>query len=441
MRKFLFLLNLILIASFLFISIGGAKEEAKLLGCVIRVNSEIIYPNEFNIINVFEDRSLFIQLRVEGDVKDLFLIILDYKIPLNYNKNSGFYEAKLDFKNFKDLKREKRIPLYFQLNSSKEKLFDLQIRKPGFIYDKKSRERIKNGIATLFKFDKESDSWILWDGSSFGEKNPQDIAKGYGFLIPKGRYYLEIKAKGYEPWRQEFNIGRQTFINSSVELSPFSISSFIFSLYKNRLKGFVFLFIFLFSFYFFYQFFKPHKRKQGYTFYRRKLDFILKFVFLGILILISLFYLPGFLNLEKPPQWISWAEEEEEKIFKFKLPDLSGKIYKTEDFKGKEFIVVFLPSWHPLAFDQLLIFDSLPEDLKEKIILIAIEKKEMVEDFLTHSEISLNQLILLDEKGNLIKEYKINIFPFAFFIEKSGRIKSSYKGILTEEIIKERLEG
>jgi len=78
-----------------------------------------------------------------------------------------------------------------------------------------NNQRLSDSPISLF-----AESGQLWDSSGFGENNPQntDINGLYGWMVPNGKYHLEIKKEGYfDRVTPNFNIGNNV-INSSWQL-------------------------------------------------------------------------------------------------------------------------------------------------------------------------------------------------------------------------------
>ena len=120
----------------------------------------------------------------------------------------------------------------------------------------------------------------------------------------------------------------------------------------------------------------------------------------------------------------------------FTLFDLNGEEKKLSDYKGKAIILNFWTTWSPISQDQTAILDSYYKKVKDdqNLAFLAInsqEDKSVISGFIRRGEYSLP--VWLDEKGEAGELYKISILPITFFIDKNGRVKDVYIGVLSEE--------
>ena len=70
-------------------------------------------------------------------------------------------------------------------------------------------------------FDKDINSWFLWDGQAFNQSNPQTTnALGeYGFLVPPGTHRLEIAKTDFEPAASnEFELTKNSLVSINIPL-------------------------------------------------------------------------------------------------------------------------------------------------------------------------------------------------------------------------------
>lgn len=127
----------------------------------------------------------------------------------------------------------------------------------------------------------------------------------------------------------------------------------------------------------------------------------------------------------------------------FELADIKGERIKLGAHQNKIIIIAFWTTWNPASQDQIVILESYYQEIKDKedIVLLTInnqEDKTVVSNFISRGEYVLP--VLLDQDGEIGELYKINILPTTFFINKEGRVKETYIGILNKEQIKNKVE-
>lgn len=91
----------------------------------------------------------------------------------------------------------------------------------GYVYDRSSKARIANAEVTLFEKDNEG-QWKKWDASKYSQTNPQNTNRSgdYGFMTPKGTYYIQATAPGYKDYKSEELIVRTDPITLNIPLEP-----------------------------------------------------------------------------------------------------------------------------------------------------------------------------------------------------------------------------
>ncbi len=59
---------------------------------------------------------------------------------------------------------------------------------------------VSNGHVTVYYLDSLMKQFVLWDGASYGQTNPQPLQEngGYTVYLPAGTYYIDVAAPGYK---------------------------------------------------------------------------------------------------------------------------------------------------------------------------------------------------------------------------------------------------
>ncbi len=96
----------------------------------------------------------------------------------------------------------------------------------GYIYtptENNQQTRINKAEVSLYVLNQETNQFELWPGVKYNQENPQETDKTgeYMFLVPQGKYYLEVKAQGYQSYKSaEFEAREGDVIDQNVELLP-----------------------------------------------------------------------------------------------------------------------------------------------------------------------------------------------------------------------------
>jgi len=94
----------------------------------------------------------------------------------------------------------------------------------GYVYDNNSKAKIANAEVTLYEKDNEG-QWKKWDASKYSQANPQNTnrAGDYGFMTPKGTYYISSVAPGYKDYKSEELVVKSDPITLNIALDPVKI--------------------------------------------------------------------------------------------------------------------------------------------------------------------------------------------------------------------------
>jgi peroxiredoxin len=127
----------------------------------------------------------------------------------------------------------------------------------------------------------------------------------------------------------------------------------------------------------------------------------------------------------------------------FALFNIEGEEVKFSDYKDKIILLSFWTTWNPAALDQLVILESYYQEIKDSrdIVLLTInnqEDKSVVSNFIRRGKYLLP--VLLDEDGAVGELYEINTLPATYFINKEGKVKEIYIGVLSKEEINKKVE-
>jgi len=119
-----------------------------------------------------------------------------------------------------------RTTLFYEDGTIENLDTETLIDPKGYIYtpaQDNQQTRINRAAISLYVFNTETNQFELWSAAQYDQQNPQetDQTGEYEFLVPEGRYYLKVEAKGYQTFQSEaFQAKEGDFIHQSIKLSP-----------------------------------------------------------------------------------------------------------------------------------------------------------------------------------------------------------------------------
>jgi hypothetical protein len=262
----------------------------------------------------------------------------------------------------------------------------------GQVSDNQHKPLSKATIA-VYTYEPTAKDYLRWDSQAYGQENPQITSEsgGYHLYLPPGKYYIEIKAKGYRTARTSFfTLDQSLPINTSFNLEP------------------------------------PRKLHLG---------------------PIS-FDIPDFFDL---PSSIALIVPHPPDI-KNTLPSLVGR--ELPDFnltqgdmpftnftlRGKPSVLTFLSTWSPFTPDQLAIIRNLPgaDQLNiNEVVIFPQESVSSIEIFKKRGQYQTR--MVADPDGTLIEPFNLLSIPTHVFVNRKGIITEVKEGILNNQEIVDNL--
>jgi thiol-disulfide isomerase/thioredoxin len=115
---------------------------------------------------------------------------------------------------------------------------------------------------------------------------------------------------------------------------------------------------------------------------------------------------------------------------RFSLRDVSGKLHRLEDFRGKAVILNFMATWcGPCEAEVPILLKFAREHENDPLVIIGIDYDEpalRVARFVRGR--GIDYLVLVDEGGRVSDAYGVRGFPTTYFIDGNGLIRSAYVG-------------
>lgn len=125
----------------------------------------------------------------------------------------------------------------------------------------------------------------------------------------------------------------------------------------------------------------------------------------------------------------------------FTLLNLSGEEVSLSDYRGKTVMINFWATWCGFCKKEMPDMQRLSEENEDLVILAVdvMEEKSLVEDYIKEGGYDFE--VVLDEKGDVAKDYLVSAFPTSYFVDKDGILLGGVPGMLTWERMNEILDN
>lgn len=245
-----------------------------------------------------------------------------------------------------------------------------------------SGEAVNTGQVTVYYLDSLMGQFVLWDGASYGQTNPQQLAHdgGYTEYLPAGTYYIDVAAPGYK--------SLVTSIFSLTDAAPITTN---FALSRAR----------------------------------------------AIRIGSWLIPLPDFRQTTASVTiGASTAQSIQSPLVGHEFPYfklLSGdKSITSFDLRGKPTIITFVNTWMPDTTTQMAILNDVAK--KKDINVLVIVPQETVSSVAIFKERGgYTMPIVSDPDGDLVDPLNLHSLPTHVFVDRKGTITAIQSGVFNKE--------
>jgi len=263
--------------------------------------------------------------------------------------------------------------------TAERELNHIIVHKSGVIINAKNNQIITNARITVFYFDGITNEWVEWDGSSFGQKNPQysDQSGRYSFFLPAGEYFLKIEAKNYrQVLSSKIVLNKESIISDRIKLEPEPV--------------------------------------------------YLNFLFLPQQITVNPQQAVNDKFLYKTPN---------NQLADFKIEDLNDKdLSINKDFPKKK-IIIFISSWSSETVNQLSVIEKFQqENKKAELVLIGLQdSSSQFDSLLKRGRYDLEGYVSF--YGQVAEILNIKTLPEYYFINSDNKISYIYSGLINKETL------
>ena len=168
-----------------------------------------------------------------------------------------------------------------------------------------------------------------------------------------------------------------------------------------------------------------------------------------VVFLIGKSILPDFLGNTASDAETSFSINDEKLLDKkapdFDLPDNRGNRIKLAYLSNTPSILVFWSTWNTESADQIKILDDYLSNKKidnsifNIVAIDSMEDASIVKSFIKRGNYSVP--VAMDTSGYISNYYNVKSLPTTFFIDKDGIIKEIYTGVLSEDMIVDKVEN
>ena len=267
-------------------------------------------------------------------------------------------------------------------------LQNVSVFSPGTLTDRSSKKPVNKSSVTVYYLEPDSNSWTVWDGKSFGQNNPQatDSEGHFKFLLPPGKYYLEVKAKGYRTLVSDiFSFSKAQVVVADFALKP-----------AWRLGPFIFSWLL------------PTTGKVE-------------------------------VNLPIKTDQTKIAPLIGKNLPSFELLTTSGRQLNQTGLLGKPTVLSFVGTWSPSSIEQLPALMQLASGEVNFIPVVPLESLGKVKVF--NSLAGYNLDFLTDSDSSLTSKLEVAALPTHYFVSRRGVIKKVVVGVLSKKEILDNLSG
>lgn len=128
----------------------------------------------------------------------------------------------------------------------------------------------------------------------------------------------------------------------------------------------------------------------------------------------------------------------------FSLQNYQGQTVSLSDFKGKPLVLNSWAAWCPFCIDELPDFVTVKKEFGDKVEIVAINRREPLKTakgFTDVLEISDELIFLIDESDSFYRSMGGFAMPETLFVDKDGNINEHYRGKLTEQQFREKVQA
>lgn len=354
---------------------------------VITIGPQIIEPDTAGNIVTLAGMVQRVTLSAVGGPTSMELFAKDTVIPLKKNSETGLWSGTFALGDVGEYQL-KIHAVDGAGNVTDRALNNIHVLPSSMITDP-SNVPIRGVTVSIYYLDTSTNHFVLWDGMSYGQENPQKTTTQGRFsaYLPKGTYYLRMNAFGYQvaissifvvkdamPMTQAFTL----LPARAIHIGPFVIPLPDFR--QNTVAVDV------------------HAQKDMQT------------------------AQSSLVGSELP-------------YFSFRA---SGQSISSSALRGKSTVMVFFNTWYPQVAKTLAVLDEVAKNTD--IHVVGVVPQESTSSVGIFSERGAYRTRLVaDSDGQLVVPLQLYLMPTYVFLNRTGVVQSVAHGVLSKEEIIDHL--
>jgi len=125
--------------------------------------------------------------------------------------------------------------------------------------------------------------------------------------------------------------------------------------------------------------------------------------------------------------------------FTLRTPD--GKLVSLVDFRGKPVVINFWATWCPPCRSEMPDMQQLSDERAGDLVILAVNMQEAPDPVRGFVEkYGLKFAIVLDTSGQVSQAYRVASLPTSVFVDREGKVSSSYTGALNRSAMAKRVD-
>lgn len=356
-------------------------------GSLQTVGSQLLLPDSGNSTTVVAGALIKIAISMKGGATSALISSPEKSFELKQQTDNHLWIGDLSF----DTPGEKllKISATDGAGNNAQRSYGSIIVLPSGVVKTEEGQPIANATVSLYYFDNVSGQFILWDGKSHGQENPQKTnEKGqYRFMAPPGKYYLEVKALGFYT--------KQSSIIQDTKIIPIA---------------------------------------QEITM-RSEPKLVLPWIFGDLVLALPSFAPPDMFEIKNPQVNVTKENLTGTKAQQFLLPAVDGQIIPLVP-TGKKVILSFISPWSPPSLAQAEILSDLVPNLPKDSAIVVVNLQESqgaTDSFIKRGNYKFTAVY--DTDGKSAGVFNVTTLPFNIFVDSKGMIQNITSSILTKNEI------
>ena len=122
------------------------------------------------------------------------------------------------------------------------------------------------------------------------------------------------------------------------------------------------------------------------------------------------------------------------------LKDLSGRVHRLADYRGKVVLINFWATWCPPCRTEMPDIQAAAQAHPDGLVVLAINNAEDAETVKRFAQqFNLTFPILLDSDGSVARKYGVQGLPTSFFIDRAGIVRAANMGAMSRAYIEAQI--